>query len=102
MLFKLKADPTFEAKVAFPVAGGKSVDVLLTFKHRTKAELAKWIEGRAGRKDAESFLDMVEGWELDEPFSKETVEVLLENRIGVALATYQTYVDELTRHREKN
>jgi hypothetical protein len=101
-MFKLKADPTFEAKVAFPVHGGASVDVKLTFKHRTKAELSKWLEGRAGRSDEETFLDMVEGWNLDEPFSKENVQILLEHHIGVALAAYQVYIDELTRHREKN
>jgi hypothetical protein len=101
-MFKLKADPTFSAKVAFPVSGGASVDVELTFKHRTKAELSKWLEGRAGRSDDESFLDMVEGWKLDEPFNKGNVEILLQHHIGVALATYQVYIDELTRHREKN
>ncbi|MBT2333625.1 hypothetical protein J7E49_06870 [Variovorax paradoxus] len=101
-MFKLKADPTFEAKVEFPVAGGASVPVKLTFKHRTKAELAKWLEGRAGRSDEETFCDMVEGWEINEPFSKENVAILLQHHIGVALAAYQTYVDELTRHREKN
>lgn len=101
-MFKLKADPTFSAKVPFPVAGGTSVDVSLTFKHRTKAELNKWLEGSKSRSDEDTFLDMVEGWEIDEPFTKENVAILLQHHIGVALATYQVYVDELTRHREKN
>lgn len=101
-MFKLKADPTFSAKVAFPVAGGDSVDVSLTFKHRTKAELHKWLEDSKTRGDEETFLDMVSGWDIDEPFSKENVAVLLQHHIGVALAAYQVYLNELTRHREKN
>ncbi|MDM0041881.1 phage tail assembly chaperone [Variovorax sp. J22R193] len=108
-MFKLKADPTFQAKVAFPVFGGASVDVQLTFKHRTKAELAKWLEegrqtteGSVRRTDEQTFFEMVVGWEIDEPFNKENVAILLDHHIGVALATYQTYIDELTRHREKN
>lgn len=101
-MFKLKAEPTFTAKVEFPIAGGESVEVALTFKHRTKAELNKWLEGRADRKDVETFLDMVVGWEIEEPFNKKNVEMLLDQRIGVALATYQVYLNELTRHREKN
>jgi hypothetical protein len=30
------------------------------------------------------------------------VQTLLENHIGVALATYKTYIDELVKHRAKN
>jgi hypothetical protein len=107
-MFKLKADPTFTAKVAFPVSGGASVDVELTFKHRTKAELNKWLEeGKRKedgtvRSDEQTFLEMVEGWKIDEPYTKENVEILLQHHMGVALATYQVYLDELTRHREKN
>jgi len=108
-MFKLKADPTFEAKVAFPVHGGASVDVKLTFKHRTKAELTKWLEdgrpgkdGKSKRSDEQTFFEMVEGWDIDEPYTRENVDILLQHHIGVALATYQTYLDELSRHREKN
>lgn len=108
-MFKLKADPTFVAEVAFPVAGAASVPVSLTFRHRTKAELDKWLEagkpkedGSQRRTDEQTFFEMVEAWSLDEPYTRENVDVLLQHRIGVALATYQTYLNELTRHREKN
>lgn len=101
-MFKLKAEPTFSAKVAFPVAGGKSVDVDLTFRHRTKSELDKWLGSRKGADDVSSFMDMVQGWGLDEEFSKENVEILLEHHIGVPRAVFQVYIDELTGQREKN
>lgn len=105
--FVLKADPTFTAKVGFPRSGGDSVDVELTFKHRTKSALAEWLEARHGKKDVEAFTDMVVGWDLTDgdvayEFTKANVELLLENYIGVALATYHTYIDELTKHRAKN
>jgi hypothetical protein len=100
--FVLKANPTFAAKVAFPVAGGTSVDVLLTFKHRTKTELDEFLKTRDGRTDVESFLDMVVGWDLEDSFNKENVELLLENHLGVALATWKAYLDELVQHRIKN
>ena len=100
--FALKANPTFAATVAFPVAGGESVDVCLTFKHRTKSQLDEFLKTRDNRSDVDSFMEMVVGWELSDEFKKENVEVLLENHIGVALATYKTYIDELVQARAKN
>jgi hypothetical protein len=100
--FALKADPTFVAPVAFPVAGGDSVDVKITFKHRTKTALEDFIENRAGKEDADMFMDMVAGWDLDDEFSRANVETLLENRMGVAVAVYRAYIDELVKHRAKN
>lgn len=100
--FALKADPTFVAPVDFPVAGGESVAVKITFKHRTKTALEEFIEKRAGREDADMFVDMVVGWDLDDEFNRGNVETLLENRMGVAVAVYRAYIDELVKHRAKN
>ena len=38
---------------------------------------------------------MVIGWELDDPFNAESVELLLQNYIGAAVATYRTYLSAL-------
>lgn len=100
--FALKADPTFAAKVGFPIAGGESVDVLLTFKHRTKTALDEFLSTRENRSDVDSFVDMVVGWELLDEFNRANVELLLENHIGVAVATYKSYIDELVQHRRGN
>ena len=100
--FSLKANPTFTAKVGFPQAGGDTVDVSLTFKHRTKSGLDEFLTSRADRTDVDAFLEMVVGWELSDEFNRENVETLLENHIGVALATYKTYIDQLVQHRAKN
>jgi hypothetical protein len=99
---KLAAHPTFDAKVGIPVAGGAPVEVLLTFRHRTKDKLNEWIKGREGQEDLDTFMDMVAGWELDEPFERANVEILLQNHIGAALAAYLVYLDELTKHKQGN
>lgn len=98
----LKAEPTFQEKVAIPVAGGESVDVVMTFKHRTKTELQEFISTRSEKQDHETFMDMVVGWEFDDPFTVDSVKLLLENRIGSGLATYKKYLDELYKHKTGN
>jgi len=99
---KLVAEPRFKARVPIPVAGGPPVEVEFTFRHRTKTALDEWIKSRADKSDAESFLEMVEGWELEDQFGKESVELLLENYVGAALATYRVYVDQLVQAKLKN
>lgn len=98
----LTPKPEFSATVQIPVAGGESSPVVFTFKHRTKSELSKFVDGRAGTSDADTFMEMVSGWDLAEEFNRANVELLLESYIGAALATYQTYIDELVRHKAKN
>ena len=99
---KLKADPTFAAPVSIPLAGGGFVDVMFTFKHRTKTELDAFIQSRKGKTDVESFMECVESWELEDDYTVENVTELLENYIGAALATYRVYVKQLYEAREKN
>ena len=98
----LVANPTFKAKVGIPVAGGESIDTVFTFKHRTKDELDEFIKTRADKSDAESFLDMVSGWDLQDEFTPENVETLLQNYIGTGLAAFRVYIDELLGARLKN
>ena len=47
-------------------------------------------------------LDLAEGWDMEEQFCKESVEVLLENRIGAAMAIWHAYTEELTKAKAKN
>ena len=98
----LKVNPTFTAKVGIPCAGGEDAEVMLTFKHRTKTALAEFANSRAEKTDVQSFMDMVEGWDLSDALTEANVAELLENYIGAAVATYRTYVQELTKAREKN
>lgn len=99
---QLKANPTFKAKVPVPVAGGDPVDVEMEFKHRTKTQLEEFTNSREGKTDAETFLEMVVGWELDDALTTENVDLLLEHRMGAGLATYKKYIDELYKHKSGN
>jgi Ca2+-binding EF-hand superfamily protein len=103
MKLTLQAKPTFSADVGIQVAGEeKPVKVRMTFKHRTRTELAKFVQERDGKVDAETFLDMVVGWELEDQLTRENVELLLENYGGAAVATYRAYFDELMAARRGN
>lgn len=99
---KLIAEPKFTASVGIPIAGGDPVEVNMTFKHRTATALHEFIGGRAGKSDVETFLEMVEAWELDDPFTKESIETLFENYAGASIAVYRKYVDELLKFKVKN
>lgn len=99
---KLVAEPTFQAKVEIPLAGGTSADLVLTFKHRTRQQLDDYINSRGDKTDVESFMEIVVGWDLEDVFNADNVELLLENHIAAALAVYRAYLAELVGAREKN
>lgn len=94
-MLKLVAEPTFKAKVAIPVAGGESVEVEFEFKHRTRDELAKYMESGNERTDVEAVLATVVGWALDDKFNKMNVERLLQNYHGAGRAIASKYYSEL-------
>lgn len=99
---QLKADPAFKAKVSIPRAGAEAVEVEFTFRHRTRAGLDEFIKSRDGKTDAQTFMDMVIAWELEDEFTPANVDLLLENYIGASLATFRTYVNELVKAKEGN
>lgn len=98
----ITANLTFSAPVPVPVAGGEPVMVNFTFKHRTKNDLSALAESRAGRSDADIMMDIVTGWDMAEDFGRDNVELALQQRIGLGLACWGVYVDELVKARVKN
>ncbi|MGI4847555.1 MAG: phage tail assembly chaperone [Janthinobacterium lividum] len=98
----LTPSAVFSAPVSIPVAGGAPVEVMMKFKHRTKKDLDAFVKGRVDKSDVDAFTEMVSGWDLEDEFSPANIELLLENYIGTAVATFQAYVDELVRGRQKN
>lgn len=91
--FKLKADPTFEAAVPIPIPGSDPKKVKFTFKHRTKDELKEFVTEE--RSDIDVVMNIAVGWELEPPFTRENVELLLQNYHGAATAISLTYMREL-------
>lgn len=98
----LQPNPTFHAEVVISPAGGPDVKIDFTFKHRTRAELDAFVAASANRPDADSILEMCTAWELTDPFTRESLELLTQNYISASRAIFDTYVDELTKGRRKN
>jgi hypothetical protein len=99
---KLQPDPTFKAKVAIHQPGAEPVDVEFTFKHRGRKELASFAEAMSGIGDAELILALATGWELEDPFNAENVAVLVEHHYTAPAAIWMTYLEALTKAKEKN
>lgn len=111
---KLVAEPTFRAKVGIPVAGGPPVDVLMTFKHRTRKQWDEWIAAAKASAAVEavtsvtpddevkSFMDVVVGWDLEDEFNAENVALLLQNYYGAGHAAVRVYSAELWNNSVKN
>jgi len=99
--FSLTPNPTFKAKVGIPVPGEGAALVEFTFKGRTREQLKELLDDKEGLK-IDAVMQMVSGWELDDPFDKEHVEKLLDNYLGAFDAIQDTYLRELTEARTKN
>jgi hypothetical protein len=104
-VFKLKADPTFKAKVDIPVAGGDTKPLTVFFKHRTRSGLKEWIDDpeTGAKKDLDFLMDFVVGWEnADEEFSRDALDTLIEHHGGASSALRDKYLQELTGQRLGN
>lgn len=92
----LTASPTFKAKVNIPVPGAPAVPVEFTFKHRSKEAFAEWIKGISDKEDSDLLMEVASGWELDDAFDKESINLMCENYMGAARAVIEKYISEQT------
>lgn len=99
---QLTASPTFKCNVLIPVPGKKPVPVEFNFKGRTKDEFKSFIDTIGDREDVDVILDIATGWELEEAFGRESVELLLQNYMGSARVIIEKYIGELTAARLGN
>ncbi|HEY0063151.1 MAG TPA: phage tail assembly chaperone [Telluria sp.] len=106
--FSLAVSPTFKAPVEIPIHGGKSAEIVFTFKHRTRDEFTEFMDGlktedgAEGPKDTDVLLDIASGWDLDEPFDAKSLEDMVQRFMGSAQKVIHTYCEELTGARAKN
>lgn len=98
----LKPNPTFQAKVAIPVPGAEPVEVEFTFKHRNRAELKAFADGMTDRDDVAIIMDMAGGWDLADAFTPENLAQLVANYFAAPRVIFNTYLEELTKAKEKN
>lgn len=125
-MLKLNPDPTFEAEVVITVPGQEETGTVpLTFKYRGKKEFSEWIEsmkeqkepdkldkegnvvkaGKVTRKEKttiEAFLEFVKSWGLPEAFTKENVDIFLDNYPMAYNEIFVHYTKSLLGSRVKN
>jgi hypothetical protein len=100
--FSLAVKPTFKARVDIPVPGDAAAKVEFIFKGRTRDEFKEFIDSLKDREDVDVVMDIASGWELDEAFDAESVEILCQNYLGAARAIIEKYLAELTQARLGN
>ena len=98
----LTASPTFKSTVGIPVPGAKAVPVEFTFKGRSRDAFKEFVDGLGNRDDVDVILDVASGWDLEDPFNKESITALVDNYLGSARAVLEKYFAELTQARQGN
>jgi hypothetical protein len=94
-LFSLLPPPTFDLTVQIPLPGADPMPLKLTFKHRGRIELGKFMDEAKNTDDDVLFRRMVVGWELEDELNEETATTLIDKLPGAALAAYRSYLDAL-------
>ena len=106
-MFALQPKPTFTKEVVLTVPGGGEGKFKGIFKHKGKTELQAFFasisDEKNPRPDIESVMEILVGWEgVDQKFSKENVEILLENYFGAEIAILNAYSTGYFEAKEKN
>lgn len=98
----LAVNPTFPVTVSISKAGAESVTLKLTCKHRTKAQLDEFIKSRTDKEDVATIQDMATGWDLEDEFTADNIELMCQNYIAAPLEIYRAYIDQLVGAKAKN
>jgi hypothetical protein len=103
-MFKLQANPTFTARVPISVPGAeKAPEITVEFKHFTRVGIKKFWEDAAGKEDADILADIIVGWKgVDQPYSKEALETLLDMFPAANRDLFAAFNTELFESRRKN
>lgn len=101
---KLIPADSFDAPASIRVPGGEPVQVMVTWRHKGRAEVGAWFASAAGRDDADVLAEVILGWgpEIDQPYSRENLEKLLDAYPGSAVDLLAAYRDGLQGGRRKN
>lgn len=97
----LDPNPTFSAKVAVPLAGGGTGDVVMTFKHMDRDQLNAWAT-KNHASDEQAVLEIATGWDLVDPFDADSLTKLFSKHMRAARAIIDAFLFELTGHQQKN
>ncbi len=106
-MFKLQPNPTFKVDVTIPVPGGKDGKLSIEFNHKGKKALKEFFDSLTDennqRSDADALGELIMGWSgVDEKFSPENLEALLDAYPSAAMALFEAYRKEVLEARVKN
>ena len=109
-MFKLCPAPTFTAAVPLSVAGvPEPLDLVVTFRHKSKAALDAWMSGAKGKADdvllhevIDSWAGMQDGSGAEVPYSLTALGELLNNYPASHGELFRAYLRELTEAKRKN
>lgn len=102
-MFKLKANPTIDARVTI-TGQGREQTLNLTFRHKTRSEYQALWEDVAGdkRKIEDVLVELIEKWDADANVSVESIRLLQDHQPGADFAILSAYNDALTVARKGN
>lgn len=114
----------FKRVVTFPLVEGGEGAIEVTYKYRTRTEFGQFIDGifaaakeeqpqdgefkmsdlmgKTRDKNAAYLLDVIEGWNLDEPLNRETAEQLCDELPAAAAEIMEVYRSAIVDGRVKN
>lgn len=98
----LNGAPTFKSVVSIPRPGMRPADVEFIFKGRDKDEFKEWLNGLKDREDVDAILDVASGWELSDPFDRDSVTKLVKKYLASPRAVIEKYISEVTGARLGN
>lgn len=107
-MFNFNPSPTFMAPVPLSVPGvAKPLDVVFTFKHKTRTAIEKWAQDYLANPGAETLAEVIVGWDLKRdgepvPFSFTALSELLEQYTPARVEMSDAYITEITRAKRKN
>jgi len=107
-MFKIKANPTFEATVKIPTPEGEQ-SLTLVFKHKTRQQVKEFFAAVAaeeqgdGAQEGARMCELIEGWkDVDAPFSQAAISDLVQNYHAAPSAIFEAYIGALTQAKQGN
>ena len=100
---KLKPDASFKHTVIIPVAGSaEGAEVEFEYRHRGAEQMVEFLKEMENREPIDVVMDAVQDWDLEEPFCRENVAVLIDNYALSAGVIIREYEREIFKARAGN
>lgn len=104
MTLKLSPNPTFTCPVHLTVPGeAERATVTINYRHMGRSALRAYFEALGGKSDAAGLGEIIAGWSgIDEDYTPEALERLLDNYPLAASELFEAFRRELLEARAKN